>query len=165
MRHKRICRRSYDNPNRRTRQALNIASDSNRLLGFSQNLTRMRGDRTLSSVSTNVNYSLDAAGNLTSDGLRTFDYDEANRISKARIFKDGEAARISYLHNAQGQRVFKGEPTAEQTLPNQATLGQGFIDWLKANFKWMFAQAQANTSIGTAYTFGGGGHPAMGHPR
>ncbi len=146
--------------NQSTRQALNIASDSNRLLGFSQNLTRMRGDRTISSATSNVNYTLDAAGNLTSDGLRTFDYDEANRISKARIFKDGEAARISYLHNAQGQRVFKGEPSTEQTLPSQAELGQGFIDWLKANFKWMFAQAQANTSIGTAYTFGGGPIPS-----
>ncbi len=145
--------------NQSTRQALNIASDSNRLLGFTQSLTRMRGDRTISSATSNVNYTLDAAGNLTSDGLRTFDYDEANRLAKARVFKDGEEASVRYLHNALGERVFKGEPSTEQTLPNEATLGQGFIDWLKANFKWMFAQAQANTSIGTAYTFGGGPIP------
>jgi hypothetical protein len=90
-------------------------------------------------------------GNLTSDGLRDFEYDEANRLSKAKVFKDGEEASIRYLHNALGQRVFKGEPEASQTLPNEAELGQGFINWLKSNFKWLFASAQANTSIGTAY--------------
>ena len=32
------------------------------------------------------------------------------RLSKGKANKDGEAAAINYLHNAQGQRVFKGEP-------------------------------------------------------
>ena len=31
-------------------------------------------------------------------------------LSKGKANKDGEAAAINYLHNAQGQRVFKGEP-------------------------------------------------------
>ena len=89
----------------------------------------------------------------SSDGLRSFEYDEANRPSVAKVFKDGEEARIRSLHNAWGQRVFKGEPEASQTLPSETTLGQSFIDWLKSNFRWMFEQAQANTSIGTAYIY------------
>ena len=104
-------------------------------------------------ISSDVTYSLDATDNITSDGLRDFEYDEANRLSKVKLFKDGEAARIRYLHNAMGQRVFKGEPEAEQTLPNETELGVDFITWLKSNFKWLFAQAQANTSIGTGYIY------------
>ena len=136
-----------------TAQNATIASDSNRLLGFGQTMTRVRGNRTLSIATTSVTYTLDAAGNLTSDGLRSFEYDEANRPSVAKVFKDGEEARIRSLHNAWGQRVFKGEPEASQTLPSETTLGQSFIDWLKSNFRWMFEQAQANTSIGTAYIY------------
>jgi RHS repeat-associated protein len=81
-------------------------------------------------------------------------------VSKARIFKDGEEASIRYLHNAIGQRVFKGEPTASQTLPSEADLGTSFIDWLKKNFRWLYANAQANTSIGTAYVYGDGEIPS-----
>ena len=119
----------------------------------------MRGTRTISVANSNVNYTLDAAGNLTSDGLRTFEYDEANRMSKAKVFKDGEEATVRYLHNALGQRVFQGEPQASQTLPNQQTVGQGFIDWLKSNFGWMFQQ-QATTSIGTAFVYADGFLPS-----
>jgi RHS repeat-associated protein len=137
-----------------TSQNLTIEGTSNRLLGFTQTLTNVRGTRTVSTANTNVSYAVDAAGNLTSDGLRTFEYDAANRISKARIFKDGEEASIRYLHNALGQRVFKGEPTASQTLPSETDLGTSFIDWLRKNFKWLYANAQANTSIGTAYVYG-----------
>jgi RHS repeat-associated protein len=149
---------------RTTRQSLNIDGTSNRLLGFTQSLltqtTNARGVfRTVSNVVTPVTYSLDDAGNLTSDGLRNFDYDEANRLSKVRVLRDGEQASIRYLHNALGQRVFKGEPQAEQTLPSEAQLGTDFITWLKKQFGWLFAQAQANTSIGTAYTFADGPIP------
>ncbi len=141
-------------------QTLNVDAASNKLLGFSQTLTQVRGTKTISTANSNVNYTLDAAGNLTSDGLRTFEYDEANRMSKAKVFKDGEEASIRYLHNALGQRVFQGEPAASQTLPNQETLGQGFIDWLKKNFSWLYATAQANTSIGTAFVYADGALPS-----
>ena len=40
---------------------------------------------------------------LTSDGLRSFEYDEANRLSAAKVLKDGEEARIRSLHNTLGQ--------------------------------------------------------------
>lgn len=59
---------------------------------------------------------------------------------------------MRYLHNALGQRVFKGEIQVEQTLPEEETLGVDFIAWLKSNFWWLFNRAQANTSIGTAYS-------------
>ena len=77
-----------------------------------------------------------------------------------RITKDGEAASIRYLTNALGQRVFKGEPAAESTLPNEDTLGTGFLAWLKKNFKWMFASAQTSASIGTTFVFADGDIPS-----
>ncbi len=141
-------------------QNLNIADGTNRLLGFQQTVTEVRGTKTLSTASTSVTYKVDAAGNLTSDGLKMFRYDAANRMDRVRIVKDGEEANIDYLHNAFGQRVFKGEPEALRTLPSTSTFSQGFIDWLLKNFGWMFSQAQANTSIGTAYVYGDGVLPA-----
>jgi len=80
-------------------------------------------------------------------------------MAKVRLLKDGEAASVIYLHNALGQRVFKSEVTADQTLPDASTLGTGFVGWLKTNFQWMFAQAQANASVGTAYTYADGNLP------
>jgi RHS repeat-associated protein len=74
-------------------------------------------------------------------------------MSKVKILKDGEAAKVSYLHNALGQRVFKSEPQMEQTLPQEAVLGTDFVTWLKKRFGWLFTQAQANTSIGTAFIY------------
>jgi RHS repeat-associated protein len=96
---------------------------------------------------------------MTSDGLRSFDYDASDRLAQVRIIKDGEAASISYLTNAMGQRVFKGEPTVAQTLPDESTLGVDFVNWLKNRFRWMYETAQATTSLGTAYTYGDGALP------
>ena len=61
---------------------------------------------------------------MTSDGLRAFEYGESRRLAKVKIVKDGEAAVVEYLHNALGQRVYKSEPQAEQTLPNEGTWGR-----------------------------------------
>ncbi|MES2280545.1 MAG: RHS repeat-associated core domain-containing protein, partial [Pseudomonadota bacterium] len=138
---------------------LQVDSASNKLLGFTQTQTRTRGTRTLATTSSAVNYSLDANGSLTFDGSRSFDYDEANRLAKIRLTNEGEAAAIAYLHNAWGQRVFKGEPTPETLAANQTDLGTDFIAWLKTNFKWLYESAQANTSVGTAYTYGDGPLP------
>jgi hypothetical protein len=55
-------------------------------------------------------FPVDANGAMTSDGLRTFEYDESKRLSKVKILQDGEAASVAYLHNALGQRVFKSQP-------------------------------------------------------
>ena len=52
------------------------------------------------------------------------------------ITKGGEACRITYLHNAKGQRVFKSEHRAGQLQPNEAMLSTNFIARLKSNFSW-----------------------------
>ncbi len=84
----------------------------------------------------------------------------ANRLSKVRILKDGEAASIKYLTNAQGQQVFKSEPKPDQYLPSQSELGVGFIAWLKTNFGWLYAQAQTDASLGSAYMYADGQLPS-----
>lgn len=45
-------------------------------------------------------------------------------------------------------------------LPSETKLESDFITWLKKNFGRLFAQAQANSSIGTAYIYGDGQLPA-----
>ena len=52
-------------------------------------------DKFIAPTSSAANYSLGANGNLSSDGLRSFDYDESNRLVKIKITKDGEAASVS----------------------------------------------------------------------
>ena len=140
-----------------TSQALAVQATSNKLTGFTQSLTTQRtnaqGNPVTSSVNSQVTYSLDANGNLTSDGLRIFEYDATNRLSKVQVSQSAEAAKITYLHNTLGQRVFKSEPQVAQTAPSQAELGVDFITWLKSNFGWLFAQAQANATLGQSYVY------------
>jgi RHS repeat-associated protein len=143
-----------------TNQTLSLQSGSNRLLGFAQTLTRVQGTRTLATTNSTINYALDANGNLTSDGLRSFEYDASNRLAKVRILKDGEAASIKYFTNGQGQQVFKSEPKPDQYLPDQSQLGTGFIAWLKTNFGWLYAQAQTDASLGSAYMYADGQLPS-----
>jgi YD repeat-containing protein len=143
-----------------TTQSLNIDAASNRLLGFAQTQTTTKNGRTRNAVNAPVNYSVDANGAMTSDGLREFEYDATGRLSKVRIFKDGEGASIKYLTNALGQRVFKSEPQVDRTLPSEEELGVDFISWLKKGFGWLFTQTQTNTtSIGTVYVYGDGPLP------
>jgi RHS repeat-associated protein len=145
---------------RASAQSLTIANDSNRLLGWSQiNTTQRlnaRGQPVTSSTSTQVNYGLDAAGNLISDGLRSFSYDASNRLSQVQVGDADEASKVTYLHNAAGQRVFKSEPQVAQTAPSEEQLGTDFITWLKKNFGWLFAQAQQNATLGQSYVYGDG---------
>jgi RHS repeat-associated protein len=149
-----------DNKTQSTDQLLNIDAASNRLLGFTQTVVTLKNGQTATVVTTPVNYTVDANGAMTSDGLRTFDYDESRRLSKVRILRNGEAASISYLHNALGQRVFKGEPQAEQTLPSEDDLGKDFITWLRKQFGWLFTPGNhGKTSLGQAFVYGDGAIP------
>ena len=136
-----------------TAQSLTIAEGSNRLLGFTQTLTNVRGTRALSTTSAQVAYTLDAAGNLTSDGLRSFNHDASGRLAQVRIGLGSEEAATVYLHNALGQRVFKSEPQATQYAPDEEELGSDFINWLKKNFGWLFAKAQANATLGQSFVY------------
>lgn len=138
-----------------TGQALKIEDASNRLLGFTQTTTKMVNGQPSVVVTTPVNYSVDANGSMTSDGLRSFDYDASGRLTKVKIYKDGEEAGIRYLHNALGQRVFKSEPKAEQAGPKEEDLGPGFMNWLRRNFGWMPLKGRkAEASLGVAYLYG-----------
>jgi RHS repeat-associated protein len=142
-------------------QHANIDAASNRLLGLTvvKTVSTHGDDRAGDSSGRNIAYTLDANGAITSDGKRQFEYDAANRLSKLRLQSDGETVHIRYLHNALGQRVFKGEPVADQAIPDAATLGAGFVDWLKSRFGWMFSQSGAVTTLGTAYVWGDGDIP------
>ncbi|MGE4239492.1 RHS repeat-associated core domain-containing protein [Ramlibacter sp.] len=142
-----------------TLRNLDVEGASNRLIGFSQTVTRIEGQKKKLTTA-QVRYAVDATGSLTSDGLRDFEYDAANRLAKVRLTKDGEAASVSYKYNAFGQRVFKGEVRAEQTLPSEEALGVDFIAWLKSRFGWLFTRDAASTSLGTAYLYGDGEVPS-----
>lgn len=147
---------AFDQPNftQSTSQDLTIEAASNKLLGLRQTVTRTQAGGASSSVTSQVNYILDANGAMTSDGLRTFEYDESRRLAKVKLVKDGEAAAVEYLHNALGQRVFKSEPKIEQTLPNEEELGPGFINWLRRQFGWLFTQGNApKASIGMSFVY------------
>ncbi|MBC5764151.1 RHS repeat-associated core domain-containing protein [Ramlibacter albus] len=152
---------TFDQPNlaQAANQSLKIDPASNRLLGFSQTLTRTQNGQPISTTSSTVNYAIDENGAITSDGLRTFEYDDMNRLAKVKIVKDGEAASVRYLHNALGARVFKSEPETEQTLPNEAELGNSFTNWLRKNFGWLFAQGKSKASLGQAFLYGDGEIP------
>ena len=58
--------------------------------------------------------------------------------------------------------MFKSEPQAEQTLPNEEDLGPGFMNWLKKQFGWMFTKGRAQSSVGMAFVYGDGEIPAVG---
>lgn len=98
-------------------------------------------------------YTLDTNGNLTSDGQRSFVYDSANRLSEVQLSQNGEAAKISYLHNTLGQRVFKSEHQVAQTEPDEKELGTSFIEWLKQFFNWLFNKEQSKATLGQSYLF------------
>jgi RHS repeat-associated protein len=102
---------------------------------------------------TRANNNIAWATNLTSDGLRTFSYDANNRLAQVQVGDADEASKVTYLHNAAGQRVFKSEPRVAQTAPSEARLGGDFITWLKKNFGWLFAQAQQDATLGQSYVY------------
>ena len=149
-----------------TSQATRLDATSNRLLGFTQTVTKAQPGKPSRSTITPVSYSLDANGALTSDGLRNFEYDAAQRLAKVWMPMTGQfsqppgttttqTAQVSYLTNALGQRTFKTEPAAQNQnqAPNPAELGQDYVAWLKRQFAWMFNQTGSTSSLGTAYLY------------
>jgi hypothetical protein len=96
-------------------------------------------------------------------GALRYEFSSICRHSQTTVTKDGEASKITYLHNANGQRVFKSEPQAEDYKPNEAVLGADFIAWLKKNFSWLFATAQANATLGQSYVYADAGSQLPGY--
>ncbi len=159
----------FSEQRKNTARVSNIQANSNKLLGFAQTLTTLTGTKTNSTVASQINYTLDANGNLTSDGLRDFQYDATDRLSKVILgttfvgtdsIAGNELAAHTYLHNAAGQRVFKSEPKTETTVPNQTTLGTGFVAWLQTNFSWLWSTAQTNATLGDSYNYADGSLPS-----
>jgi RHS repeat-associated protein len=152
-----------------TARILSIQPSSNKLQGFTQTVVSLTGANTTSNVTSQINYTLDANGNLTSDGLRQFQYDASDRLSKVILgttfvstdsIAGNELAQHSYLYNAAGQRVFKSEPKTETTAPDSTTLGSGFVSWLQTNFSWLWATAQTNATLGDSYLYADGQLPS-----
>ena len=98
------------------------------------------------------NSSIKSGFSLTNTGANSFSINSncsaSNRLAKVRILKDGEAAAVKYFTNALGRQVFKSEPKPDQYLPSATKLGTGFVNWLKTNFGWLYAQAQVDASRG-----------------
>ena len=83
----------------------------------------------------------------------TYTRNAQNRHSRTVVNDPDEGSKITYLHTALGQRVFKSEPKVDHLAPNATVLGQSFVDWLLSNFGWMFAQAQLNATLGQSYVY------------
>jgi RHS repeat-associated protein len=90
-----------------TNRTYSVDPASNRLLGFAQTLST--GTAT-GGATANVSYQYDANGALLKDGLRSYEYDAANRLADATTGAGIDAPTTRYVHNALGQRLFKTEP-------------------------------------------------------
>ncbi|WP_284415329.1 RHS repeat-associated core domain-containing protein [Acidovorax sp. SUPP3334] len=83
-----------------------IASDSNRLGGYTQTFTPAGGSAQTSAVA----YNHDATGSITRKGDSYLHYGVDGRIAKAGPSADpANALAVSYTYNALGQRVFKSD--------------------------------------------------------
>lgn len=88
-----------------TNRTYAMGSGSNRQTGFSQSKTGTGGN-----ANTSLTYQYNAAGDLLSDGLRSYQYDSQERLEKVTTGSGVDAPSTQYAHNALGQRVFKTEP-------------------------------------------------------
>lgn len=144
----------------RTEQSVQMDVASNRMLGFTRTVTRVEAGQTRSVVTTPVNYTIDPNGNITSDGLRVFEYADGHTLTKVRVSRAQNAASIHYLVNALGQRVFKSEPVPDSAMPDgEAELERGFVDWLRQRLGWLFNPSPTQDALGTVYAYGDGPLP------
>ncbi len=90
-----------------TSRSYTVQAAGNRLLGFTQ--TIKTGTAT-AGASSNVAHTYDANGSLISDGLRTYEFDAANRLAASTVGATDASPTTRYVHNTLGQRLFKTEP-------------------------------------------------------
>ena len=135
-----------------TAQAVNFERSNNRLTGFVKTIIKEKGrppegsggplllrlavNKPASILNVPVTYTLDAAGNLTSDGLRDFEYDEANRLSKVKLFKDGEAAKVPTSPTPWANASSKASPRPSKPCP------------MKPSWVWTSSPGSKATSSG-----------------
>jgi RHS repeat-associated protein len=91
--------------NTTTSRDYQYSEGNNRLTNFTQTLANAQGQ-----TSTQNTYSLDAQGQLLSDGLRNYGYDAQGRLSDITTTTNTGTTTTRYAHNALGQRIFKTEP-------------------------------------------------------
>ncbi len=110
-----------------TSQTLAVGAGSNQLLGFNQTLTTQRtnsqGNPVTSTANSQITYSLDANGNLTSDGLRLFEYDGQNRLAKVLVSQSADASKVAgygcLASNANRSRSVKSDSGMAVTMEAQ----------------------------------------------
>ena len=59
-------------------------------------------------VAAAISYSYDANGNMTSDGTRCFEYDDANQLKKVKTCANNQTI-AEYLYDHTGKRLVKKE--------------------------------------------------------
>ena len=75
----------------------------------------------------------DANGSLLRDGLRSYEFDAANRLGNVTTGTGPDAPTTRYVHNALGQRLFKTEPLYAPVSSGSNPADPGVIQTL-ANF-------------------------------
>jgi RHS repeat-associated protein len=90
-----------------TRRTYTVDATSNRILSFTQTQLACTAN---TGATSNVNYTHDANGALLKDGLRSYEFDAANRLADVTTGVGIDAPTTRYVHNALGQRLFKTEP-------------------------------------------------------
>ena len=124
-----------------------VDATSNRILSFTH--TQLAGTATTGGATSNVNYSFDANGAMTKDGLRSYEFDAANRLGNVTTGVGIDAPTTRYVHNALGQRVFKTEPLYAPVSSGSNPADPGVIQTL-ANFFASLWGGSTNTAAPSA---------------
>jgi uncharacterized protein RhaS with RHS repeats len=124
-----------------------VDAASNRILSFTQ--TQLAGTATTGGATSNVNYSFDANGSLLRDGLRSYEFDAANRLGNVTTGVGIDAPTTRYVHNALGQRVFKTEPLYAPVSSGSNPADPGVMQTL-ANFFASLWGGSTNTAAPSA---------------
>jgi RHS repeat-associated protein len=139
-----------------TNRSYSVDPSSNKLLGFSQSQTI--GTAT-GGASSSVNYSYDANGAMTGDGLRRYEFDAANRLANVTTGAGVDAPTTKYVHNALGQRLFKTEPqfapVSSGSNPSDPGVMQALIDFFSGLWggNTSTAAPTAGDKLGYAYYY------------
>jgi RHS repeat-associated protein len=131
-----------------TSRTYTVEATSNRLTGFTQDITGPGGNS-----STAVSYTYNANGDITADGLRNFSFDAEGRLSSVATGSTQTSPTTRYAHSALGERLFKTEPLqiGEEPEPGQE---QNFIEQLFTFFKKLWApQTTTAEQLGWAYAY------------
>jgi RHS repeat-associated protein len=131
-----------------TSRTYTVEATSNRLTGFTQDITGPGGNS-----STAVSYTYNANGDITADGLRNFSFDAEGRLSSVATGSTQTSPTTRYAHSALGERLFKTEPLqiGQEPEPGQE---QNFIEQLFTFFKMLWApQTTTAEQLGWAYAY------------